>query len=57
MVHTPLPQNQPEHPRHVNAYCLSKFYLADLAPATPEEVAAFRAEHPHASFGWLADDP
>ncbi|MCU0503609.1 MAG: hypothetical protein MUC51_17965 [Anaerolineae bacterium] len=43
--------------RYVNAYCRSDVFLADLTPATPQEIAAFQAEHPHASFGWLADDP
>jgi hypothetical protein len=43
--------------RYVRAYYLGEVYLADLRPATSQEVAAFQAEHPHASFGWLADDP
>jgi hypothetical protein len=43
--------------RYVNAYCRSDVFLADLTPPTPQEIAAFQAEHPHASFGWLADDP
>jgi hypothetical protein len=41
----------------VRAYFLGEVYLADLRPAMPQEVAAFQAEHPHASFGWLADEP
>jgi len=43
--------------RYVNAYCPSSDFLADLQPATLEEIAAFQAEHPHARFGWLADEP
>ena len=43
--------------RYVRAYYLGEVYLAELRPATSQEVAAFQAEHPHASFGWLADDP
>ena len=43
--------------RYVRACFLGDVYLADLKPATPQEIAAFQAEHPHASFGWLADDP
>jgi hypothetical protein len=43
--------------RYVRAYFLGEVYLADLRLATPQEIAAFQAEHPHASFGWLADDP
>ncbi|HSN78041.1 MAG TPA: hypothetical protein VL334_23450, partial [Anaerolineae bacterium] len=43
--------------RYVNAYFLGEVYVADLTPATPQEIAAFQVEHPHARFGWLADDP
>ena len=42
--------------RYVRAYYLGEVYLDDLRPATPQEVAAFQAEHTHASFGWLADE-
>ena len=43
--------------RYVRAYLLGEVYLADLLPATPQEIAAFHAEYPHACFEWLADDP
>jgi hypothetical protein len=43
--------------RYVRAYFRGEVYLDDLRPATAQEVATFQAEHPHASFGWLADDP
>ena len=43
--------------RYVRAYFPSNDYLADLRPATPEEIAAFQAEHPYARLEWLADDP
>ena len=43
--------------RYVNAHFLGSIYLADLTPTMPEEIAAFQAEYPHASFKWLADDP
>jgi hypothetical protein len=42
--------------RYVRAYFPSSDYLADLRPTTPQEVAAFQAEHTYASFGWLADE-
>ncbi|MEI2692990.1 MAG: hypothetical protein V9H69_26055 [Anaerolineae bacterium] len=41
--------------RYVRAYYLGEVYLADLRPATPQEVAAFQAEHPTRAFEWLAD--
>jgi hypothetical protein len=43
--------------RYVRACFLGDVYLADLVPATAQEIAAFQAEYPHASFEWLADDP
>jgi hypothetical protein len=42
--------------RYVRAYYLGEVYLADLRPATPQEVAAFQAEHPYARLEWLADE-
>jgi hypothetical protein len=42
--------------RYVRAYYLGEVYLADLRPATPREIAAFQAEHPHARLEWLADE-
>jgi hypothetical protein len=43
--------------RYVRAYFLGEVYVDDLRPATPQEVAAFHAEHPDARLEWLADDP
>jgi len=42
--------------RYVRAYCPSCDYLADLRPATPQEIAAFQAEYPYARLEWLADE-
>jgi len=42
--------------RYVRAYFLGEVYLADLRPATSQEVAAFQAEHPYARLEWLADE-
>jgi hypothetical protein len=43
--------------RYVREYFPRSDFLADLLPATPAEITAFQAEHPRASFGWLADEP
>lgn len=43
--------------RCVRACFRSDVYLADLRPATAQEIAAFQAEYPHACFEWLMDYP
>jgi len=42
--------------RYVREYFPSSDFLADLTPATPAEIAAFQAEHPHVYLDWLARD-
>ena len=42
--------------RYVNQYCPRDDFLADVQPATPQEVAAFRAEHPNVLLEWLSRD-
>jgi hypothetical protein len=42
--------------RYVNQYCAGNDFLADVQPATPQEVAAFQAEHPRMRLEWLSRD-
>jgi hypothetical protein len=42
--------------RYVNEYCPRSDFLADVQPATPQEVAAFQAEHPRMRLEWLSRD-